>query len=120
MARSRGMPVSARSRPSSESPSERPVSTTATPNTTARTARTSSSRITVQPLRPATRNVRMVSRTTAGPVELRLGRRTFAPHELVVMAIVNRTPDSFYDRGATYAFDAALDRVDEVVAQGAA
>ncbi len=27
------------------------------------------------------------------------------------MAIVNRTPDSFYDRGATYAFDKALDRV---------
>ena len=35
------------------------------------------------------------------------------------MAIVNRTPDSFYDRGATYAFDAARDRVREVVAQGA-
>ncbi|MFC5999085.1 dihydropteroate synthase [Quadrisphaera sp. GCM10027208] len=35
------------------------------------------------------------------------------------MAIVNRTPDSFYDRGATYAEDAALDRVDEVVAAGA-
>jgi len=35
------------------------------------------------------------------------------------MAIVNRTPDSFYDRGATYALDAALDRVDEVVAEGA-
>jgi dihydropteroate synthase len=35
------------------------------------------------------------------------------------MAIVNRTPDSFYDRGATYALQAALDRVDTVVAQGA-
>lgn len=35
------------------------------------------------------------------------------------MAIVNRTPDSFYDRGATYAFDSALDRVAEVVAEGA-
>ena len=53
-------------------------------------------------------------------MELRLGRRTFAPADLVVMAIVNRTPDSFYDRGATYALGAALDRVDEVVAQGAA
>ena len=39
---------------------------------------------------------------------LRLGSRTFAPHELVVMAIVNRTPDSFYDRGATYAQDRAV------------
>jgi dihydropteroate synthase len=35
------------------------------------------------------------------------------------MAIVNRTPDSFYDRGATYAFEAALERVDAVVADGA-
>lgn len=36
-----------------------------------------------------------------------------------VMAIVNRTPDSFYDRGATAAEEAALVRVDEVVAAGA-
>ena len=53
-------------------------------------------------------------------MELRLGRRTFAPREPVVMAIVNRTPDSFFDKGATYALDAALDRVDQVVAEGAA
>ncbi len=33
---------------------------------------------------------------------LRLGRREFGPHEPVVMAIVNRTPDSFYDKGATF------------------
>ncbi|HZK31490.1 MAG TPA: dihydropteroate synthase [Corynebacterium sp.] len=36
-----------------------------------------------------------------------------------VMAIVNRTPDSFYDRGATFSLDRALHRCDEVVAQGA-
>ncbi|MBL8932821.1 MAG: dihydropteroate synthase [Kineosporiaceae bacterium] len=35
------------------------------------------------------------------------------------MAIVNRTPDSFYDRGATYAADAAMERVHQVVAEGA-
>ncbi len=35
------------------------------------------------------------------------------------MAIVNRTPDSFYDRGATFSDDAALRRCDEVIAQGA-
>ena len=35
------------------------------------------------------------------------------------MAIVNRTPDSFFDRGATFAEDAALERVDEVVDAGA-
>ena len=36
-----------------------------------------------------------------------------------VMAIVNRTPDSFYDKGATFALEQALRRCDEVVAQGA-
>lgn len=36
------------------------------------------------------------------------------------MAIVNRTPDSFYDRGATFADEAALRRCDRVVAEGAA
>ncbi|HVC73294.1 MAG TPA: dihydropteroate synthase, partial [Mycobacteriales bacterium] len=36
------------------------------------------------------------------------------------MAIVNRTPDSFYDRGATYGLDAALAAVDRAVAEGAA
>jgi dihydropteroate synthase len=50
---------------------------------------------------------------------LRLGRRTFAPTDLLVMAIVNRTPDSFYDKGATFADDAAMERVDAVVEQGA-
>jgi dihydropteroate synthase len=53
-------------------------------------------------------------------VDLRLGRRTIAPQDLVVMAIVNRTPDSFFDKGATYAHHAALDRVEQVVAEGAA
>lgn len=36
-----------------------------------------------------------------------------------VMAIINRTPDSFYDKGATFAFDAALARCREVVEAGA-
>ena len=50
---------------------------------------------------------------------LKLGRRTFADTDLLVMAIVNRTKDSFYDAGATYAEDKALDRVRRVVAEGA-
>ncbi|SCG64855.1 dihydropteroate synthase [Micromonospora coxensis] len=50
---------------------------------------------------------------------LRLGGRTFAPGELVVMAIVNRTPDSFFDRGATFAQDSALRAVERAVAEGA-
>jgi dihydropteroate synthase len=35
------------------------------------------------------------------------------------MAIVNATPDSFFDRGRTFGTAAALERVDEVVAAGA-
>jgi dihydropteroate synthase len=53
-------------------------------------------------------------------VTLRLGSRTFADDELVVMAIINRTPDSFFDKGATFALDAAVARVDQAVAEGAA
>ncbi|MFC8388589.1 dihydropteroate synthase [Streptomyces sp. NPDC057238] len=51
---------------------------------------------------------------------LRLGRREFAPHERVIMAIVNRTPDSFYDQGATFRDEPALMRVEQAVAEGAA
>ena len=50
---------------------------------------------------------------------LALGRHLFAPTDRLIMAIVNRTPDSFYDRGATFAADAALQRVHDVVAAGA-
>ena len=50
---------------------------------------------------------------------LRLGSRTFTDDQMLVMAIVNRTPDSFYDRGATWEEERALDRVHQVVAEGA-
>jgi dihydropteroate synthase len=50
---------------------------------------------------------------------LRFGDQGFDTDELLVMAIINRTPDSFYDKGSTYARDAALDRVDQVVEEGA-
>jgi dihydropteroate synthase len=53
-------------------------------------------------------------------MDLHLGPLTVRPTQHVVMAIINRTPDSFYDRGSTYAFDAALERVAQVVAEGAA
>lgn len=42
-----------------------------------------------------------------------------ATDRALVMAIVNRTPDSFYDRGANFADDAALAAVDRAVAEGA-
>lgn len=51
---------------------------------------------------------------------LRLGRREFGPREPVIMAIVNRTPDSFYDQGATFRDEPALSRVEQAVAEGAA
>ncbi|WP_432198648.1 dihydropteroate synthase [Streptomyces sp. bgisy027] len=51
---------------------------------------------------------------------LRLGRREFDAHEPVIMAIVNRTPDSFYDQGATFRDEPALARVEQAVAEGAA
>jgi dihydropteroate synthase len=52
-------------------------------------------------------------------VTLRLGRHEFADEATLMMAIVNRTPDSFYDRGATWAEEAAFERVALVVEQGA-
>src|SRR5436190_3795149 len=54
-----------------------------------------------------------------GPPMLRLGRREFPEDATLMMAIVNRTPDSFYDRGATWAEDKAFDRVAQVVDEGA-
>ncbi len=59
-------------------------------------------------------------RATLSLMPLRLGRSTFAEDERLVMAIINRTPDSFFDRGAAYAFDAAVDSVNRAVDEGAA
>ena len=50
---------------------------------------------------------------------LRLGRHDFADDVTLMMAIVNRTPDSFYDRGATWGEDQAFERVALVAGQGA-
>ena len=53
------------------------------------------------------------------PGLLRLGGHEFAPGRPLVMAIVNRTPDSFYRPGLTWDEGAALDRVHAAVAEGA-
>jgi dihydropteroate synthase len=51
---------------------------------------------------------------------LRLGENALDIRKrVVVMGILNRTPDSFYDRGATWSFDAFLARADELVREGA-
>jgi dihydropteroate synthase len=52
-------------------------------------------------------------------VTLKLGRQSFGDDATLMMAIVNRTPDSFYDRGATWAEEAAFARVAAVVEEGA-
>jgi dihydropteroate synthase len=52
-------------------------------------------------------------------VQLRLGSHSFAAGETVVMAIVNRTPDSFYDKGATFTDAAAMEAVSRAVDEGA-
>ncbi len=53
-------------------------------------------------------------------ITYRLGATT---HDLstrvLVMGILNRTPDSFYDQGATFALDSLLARADELVRDGA-
>lgn len=52
-------------------------------------------------------------------VPLRLRRTTYDDDALLVMAIVNRTPDSFYDKGATFTDDAAMAAVERAVDEGA-
>ncbi|WP_349867427.1 dihydropteroate synthase [Leifsonia sp. WHRI 6310E] len=49
-----------------------------------------------------------------------IGARTFDfSRHVAVMAVVNRTPDSFFDQGRTYALEAAVDACFEAVALGA-
>lgn len=51
--------------------------------------------------------------------ELTFRGRVVRRDRALVMAILNRTPDSFYDRGATFAQDQALEAVRRAVAEGA-
>src|SRR5699024_5357203 len=50
----------------------------------------------------------------------RIGARHFDfAHQVAVMAIINRTPDSFYDHGRTFELQAAVDSALAAVAAGA-
>ncbi|WP_129358235.1 MULTISPECIES: dihydropteroate synthase [Micrococcaceae] len=50
----------------------------------------------------------------------RIGRRVFDfERQVAVMAVVNRTPDSFYDHGATYEVDAAVSSALQAAETGA-
>jgi dihydropteroate synthase len=53
-------------------------------------------------------------------VQLALGPHHFdVTHRAVVMGILNRTPDSFFDKGTYYAFDAFLRKAEGLVVDGA-
>lgn len=56
----------------------------------------------------------------ADPVRRIGGREVDYRREIQVMAVVNRTPDSFYDRGATFGLDAAVAASHRAIAAGAA
>ena len=62
---------------------------------------------------PATAVGRPVRALTLG------ARRYDIGHRALVMGILNRTPDSFYDRGATFELDELLRRAEQHVAEGA-
>ncbi len=47
------------------------------------------------------------------------GRRYDLAHRALVMGILNRTPDSFYDKGATFELDKLYARAEQLVAEGA-
>lgn len=52
--------------------------------------------------------------------ELLLGSHRFdIRHRAVVMGILNRTPDSFFDQGSYYDFDAFLAKAEQLVREGA-
>jgi dihydropteroate synthase len=51
--------------------------------------------------------------------DLMLRGRRLKRDRALVMAIVNRTPDSFYDRGATFSDQSAMEAVERAVAEGA-
>ena len=53
-------------------------------------------------------------------VRLRIGDTTYdLTTRSLVMGILNRTPDSFYDKGATFALDDLLSRAEDLVTDGA-
>lgn len=56
----------------------------------------------------------------SSPKALAIGSRRFdVTSQSLVMGIVNRTPDSFFDHGATFALDLALKHADQLVEEGA-
>ncbi|WP_416347661.1 dihydropteroate synthase, partial [Cryobacterium sp. 10I1] len=66
----------------------------------------------------------MAGGTAAFPVFIHprrmIGGREFDfDREIAVMAIINRTPDSFFDQGATFALDKAVAAAHQAISDGA-
>ncbi len=57
--------------------------------------------------------------TTLSPLLELGGRRYDLTTRALVMGILNRTPDSFFDKGATWDWDAFWRRADQIVSEGA-
>ena len=68
--------------------------------------------------RPDTAAPRTPFVPSAGTLDLG-GRRYDLTHRALVMGILNRTPDSFYDKGATFELDKLWARAEQLVADGA-
>ena len=69
---------------------------------------------------PTRAAARRRSRRPTSPPTLDLGGRRYdLTHRALVMGILNRTPDSFYDKGATYELDKLYARAEQLVADGA-
>ena len=74
------------------------------------------------PIVPHQRAPILLSVTTGSPDPgrtLRLRGREWPPGSFAIMAVINRTPDSFFDHGSTYEFGAAMAAADQAVAAGA-
>jgi dihydropteroate synthase len=62
----------------------------------------------------------MAAPATGTHTALDLGDRRYdLTHRALVMGILNRTPDSFYDKGATFALDDLYARAEQLVGDGA-
>src|SRR5690606_493118 len=100
-------------------PSARPcMRTTGTPPTPCATA---SARLDDRrPRRPQEDTDRKADGVTESRMLRRIGTRDFDfSRQVAVMAVINRTPDSFYDKGATFALDRAVESALRAGDQGA-
>ena len=74
---------------------------------------------TAAPATPAPATPATAAPATVAPALILGGRRHDLTHRALVMGILNRTPDSFYDKGATFELDKLWARAEQLVADGA-